>query len=150
MSPAPGVSSLSGERLGPADLVVSLDRDSIPTDRAANTLRNGDNGKCITQVYDAADYRDCSDSTVWWTVQSRSDGSFKLVNQQTGQCLYSNGLGQAVFVGDCAQNTARLWRTGSGGSLRSDYGGGLDLGTSSGLVTQTCAGEASQRWTSQA
>ncbi|WP_274564496.1 ricin-type beta-trefoil lectin domain protein [Streptomyces spiramyceticus] len=83
-------------------------------------------------------------------MQSRSDGSFKLVNQQTGQCLYSNGLGQAVFVGDCAQATGRLWRTGSGGSLRSDYGGGcLDLGMSSGLVTKTCAGEASQRWTRQ-
>jgi hypothetical protein len=84
-------------------------------------------------------------------LKSRSDGSFKLVNQQTGQCLYSNGLGQAVFVGDCAQGTGRLWRTGSGGTLRSDYGGGcLDLGMSSGLVTKTCAGEASQRWSRQA
>jgi hypothetical protein len=80
-----------------------------------------------------------------------TDGSFKLVNQQTGQCLYSNGLGRAVFVGDWAQDTGRLWRTGSGGSLRSDYGGGcLDLGLCSGLVTKRCAGEASQRWTSQA
>lgn len=112
--------------------------------------RNGDNGSCITQVYGAADHRDCADSTARWTVRSGSDGSFKLVNEQTGQCLYSNGLGQAVFVGDCAQNAGRLWRTGTGGSLRSDYGGGcLDLGMSSGLVTKTCAGEASQRWTKQ-
>jgi hypothetical protein len=83
-------------------------------------------------------------------VRTTSDGSFKLVNQQTGQCLYSNWVGQAVFVGDCAQDAGRLWRTGSDGSLRSDYGGGcLDLGMSSGLVTKTCAGEASQRWTRQ-
>ncbi|WP_031079630.1 serine/threonine-protein kinase [Streptomyces sp. NRRL S-118] len=113
--------------------------------------RNGDNGACITQVYGAADHQDCADSTARWTVRSGSDGSFKLVNQQTGQCLYSNGLGQAVFVGDCAQGAGRLWRAGAGGSLRSDYGGGcLDLGMSSGLVTKTCAGEASQRWTKQA
>ncbi|MEU9110977.1 serine/threonine protein kinase [Streptomyces sp. NPDC048483] len=112
--------------------------------------RNGDDGTCITQVQGAADHQACSDSTARWTVRSRSDGSFKLVNKQTGQCLYSNGLGQAVFVGDCAQDTGRLWHTGSGGSLRSDYGGGcLDLGMSSGLITQTCAGEASQRWTRQ-
>ncbi|OEJ28503.1 hypothetical protein AR457_32605 [Streptomyces agglomeratus] len=84
-------------------------------------------------------------------MRSGPDGTFRLVNQQTSQCLYSNGLGQAVFVGDCAQDAGRLWRTGSGGSLRSDYGGGcLDLGMSSGLVTRTCAGAASQRWTRQA
>ncbi|WP_330261094.1 serine/threonine-protein kinase [Streptomyces sp. NBC_00539] len=112
--------------------------------------RNGDNGRCITQVYGSSDSGDCSDPTARWTVKSRSDGSFKLVNQQTGGCLYSNGLGQAVFVGDCAQDTTRLWRTGPGGSLRSDYGGGcLDLAMSSGLVTSSCAGEASQRWTVQ-
>ncbi|MFI1284191.1 ricin-type beta-trefoil lectin domain protein [Streptomyces sp. NPDC020858] len=81
-------------------------------------------------------------------MQSASGGGFKLRNQQTGQCLYSNGLGQAVFVGDCAQDIGRVWRTGASGSLRSDLGGGcLDLGMSSGLVTKTCGGEASQRWT---
>ncbi|MFC9292925.1 protein kinase [Streptomyces sp. NPDC057011] len=123
------------------------------TPPASGTYRysNGNNGKCITQVYGASDFRDCSDPTARWTVQNRSDGSFKLVNQQSGQCLYSNGLGQAVFVGDCAQDIGRLWRTGSGGSLRSDYGGGcLDLGMASGLITRTCGGEASQRWTRQA
>ncbi|MFG2142066.1 protein kinase [Streptomyces sp. NPDC048650] len=123
---------------------------STPPTSGTQRYRNGDNGKCISQVYGAADYGDCSDSTTRWTVQSRSDGSFTLVNRQTDQCLYSNGLGQAVFVGDCAQSTGRLWHTGSGGSLRSDDGGGcLDLGMSSGLVTQKCTGEASQRWTRQ-
>ncbi|MFI9047105.1 protein kinase [Streptomyces sp. NPDC053427] len=124
---------------------------STPPTSGTSRYRNGDNGKCISQVYGAADYRDCSDSSTRWTARSKSDGSFTLVNQQTGQCLYSNGLGQAVFVGDCTQDTGRLWHTGSGGSLRSDYGGGcLDLGMSGNLVTQTCAGEASQRWTRQA
>ncbi|OKK22020.1 serine/threonine protein kinase [Streptomyces sp. CB00455] len=113
--------------------------------------RNGNNGSCVTQVFGASDHGDCSDASARWTVQGRPDGSFKLVNKQSGQCLYSNGLGQAVFVGDCAQDTGRLWRAGSGGSLRSDYGGGcLDLGMSGGLLTKTCGGEASQRWTRQA
>ncbi|MFE5557070.1 protein kinase [Streptomyces sp. NPDC056544] len=113
-------------------------------------FRNGNNSKCITQVFGASDHGDCADASARWTVQSGPDGSFKLVNQQGGGCLYANMLGQAVFVGDCSQGTARLWRTGSGGSLRNDFSGGcLDLGMSSGLVTKTCGGEASQRWTKQ-
>ncbi|MFF3089580.1 protein kinase [Streptomyces nojiriensis] len=113
-------------------------------------FRNGNNSKCITQVFGASDYGDCTDASARWTVQGRPDGSFKLVNQQGGGCLYANMLGQAVFVGDCSQSTARLWRTGAGGSLRNDFSGGcLDLGMSSGLVTKTCGGEASQRWTKQ-
>ncbi|MFI7353926.1 protein kinase [Streptomyces avidinii] len=123
-----------------------------PAPPASGTFRfrNGNNSKCITQVFGSSDFGDCADATARWTVQSRPDGSFKLVNQQSGSCLYANMLGQAVFVGDCAQDTARLWRTGSGGSLRNDYNGGcLDLGMSSGLVTKSCGGEASQRWTRQ-
>ncbi|MFF8262170.1 protein kinase [Streptomyces virginiae] len=121
-----------------------------PPDSGTYRYRNGNNGKCITQVFGSSDFGDCASGSARWTVQSRSDGSFKLVNQQSGGCLYSNGLGQAVFVGDCAQDIGRVWRTGSGGALRSDLGGGcLDLGMSSGLVTKTCGGEASQRWTKQ-
>ncbi|WP_053633338.1 MULTISPECIES: serine/threonine protein kinase [unclassified Streptomyces] len=121
-----------------------------PPDSGTYRYRNGDNGKCITQVFGSSDFGDCANGSARWTVQSRSDGSFKLVNQQSGSCLYSNGLGQAVFVGDCAQDIGRVWRTGSGGALRSDLGGGcLDLGMSSGLVTKTCGGAASQRWTKQ-
>ncbi|MER7824054.1 serine/threonine protein kinase [Streptomyces sp. NPDC096097] len=113
-------------------------------------FRNGNNGKCITQVFGASDYGDCADASARWTVRSRPDGSFKLENQQGGGCLYANMLGQAVFVGDCSGGTAQLWRTGSGGSLRNDFSGGcLDLGMSSGLVTKTCGGEATQRWTKQ-
>ncbi|MEW2588297.1 protein kinase domain-containing protein [Streptomyces virginiae] len=119
-------------------------------DSGTYRYRNGTNAKCITQVFGSSDFGDCANGSARWTVQSRSDGSFKLVNQQSGGCLYSNGLGQAVFVGDCAQDIGRIWRTGSGGVLRSDLGGGcLDLGMSSGLVTKTCGGEASQRWTKQ-
>ncbi|MGW6980509.1 protein kinase domain-containing protein [Streptomyces sp. NPDC054932] len=119
-----------------------------PPASGTHRFRNGNNSKCITQVFGSSDFGDCADASAKWTVQSRSDGSFKLVNQQSGGCLYANMLGQAVFVGDCSQDTARLWRTGSGGSLRNDFSGGcLDLGMSSGLVTKTCGGEASQRWT---
>ncbi|MFI8344908.1 protein kinase [Streptomyces sp. NPDC085639] len=123
-----------------------------PAPPASGTFRfrNGNNSKCVTQVFGSSDFGDCADGSARWTVQGRPDGSFKLVNQQSGGCLYANMLGQAVFVGDCAQDTARLWRTGSGGSLRNDYNGGcLDLGMSSGLVTKSCGGEASQRWTRQ-
>ncbi|WP_328959901.1 serine/threonine protein kinase [Streptomyces virginiae] len=113
-------------------------------------FRNGNNSKCITQVFGASDYGDCADASARWTVQGRPDGSFKLVNERGGGCLYANMLGQAVFVGDCSNGTAQLWRTGSGGSLRNDFSGGcLDLGMSGGLVTKTCGGEASQRWTRQ-
>ncbi|MFD9366383.1 protein kinase [Streptomyces sp. NPDC060020] len=123
-----------------------------PAPPASGTYRyrNGNNNKCVTHVFGAADSGECSDGSARWTVQGRSDGGFRLVNQQSGQCLYSNGLNQAVFVGDCAQDIGRIWRTGANGSLRSDLGGGcLDLGMASGLVTTSCGGEASQRWTRQ-
>ncbi|MEE1751403.1 serine/threonine-protein kinase [Streptomyces sp. SP18CS02] len=140
-------SSGSGTSLGGTTGTSDGPTTTTP-DSGTYRYRNGDNGRCVTQVYGAADFQECSDATARWTVRGTSGGGFRLVNQQTGRCLYSNGLGQAVFVGDCAQDTGRLWRTGSDGSLRSDYGGGcLDLGMSSGLVTKSCAGEASQRWT---
>lgn len=121
-----------------------------PPASGTHSYRNGNNGRCITQVFGASDHGSCSDSTARWTVKGASGGSFKLVNQQTGQCLYSNGLGQAVFVGDCAQDIGRLWRSGAGGTLVSGLGGGcLDLGMSSGLITANCGGQASQRWSSQ-
>ncbi|MGW8887980.1 protein kinase domain-containing protein [Streptomyces sp. NPDC055749] len=118
-----------------------------PAPSGTYRYRNGDIGDCITQTYGGSDHGSCSDSTARWTVRSQS-GGFKLVNQQTGQCLYANMPGQAVFVGDCAQEAGRVWRNGSGGSLVSVSNGGcLDLGTTSFLVTSTCAGESSQRWT---
>ncbi|WP_327266492.1 serine/threonine protein kinase [Streptomyces sp. NBC_01232] len=122
----------------------------VPPASGTYRFRNGNNSRCITQVFGSSDHGDCADASARWTVQGSADGSFKLVNQQSGGCLYANMLGQAVFVGDCGQGTARLWRTGSGGSLRNDFSGGcLDLGMSSGLVTKTCGGEASQRWSKQ-
>ncbi|WP_330328794.1 protein kinase [Streptomyces sp. NBC_00536] len=123
-----------------------------PAPPASGTFRfqNGNDSSCITQVYGSSDSGDCSDASARWTVQSRPDGSFRLVNRQSGGCLYSNGLNQAVFVGDCAQDIGRSWRTGSGGSLRSDLGGGcLDLGMAGGLNTSSCAGTAAQRWSRQ-
>ncbi|WP_405982614.1 protein kinase domain-containing protein [Streptomyces sp. NBC_00158] len=121
-----------------------------PPTSGTHRYSNGDNGQCITQVFGASDYGSCSDATARWTVRSQGDGGFKLVNQQTGGCLYGNMLGQAVFVGDCGQDIARTWRTGAGGTLRNDWNGGcLDLGMNSGLVTNSCDGKASQRWSPQ-
>ncbi|MFD9728579.1 protein kinase [Streptomyces sp. NPDC059072] len=123
-----------------------------PPASGTSRYRNGSNGKCISQVYGSSSFAECTDATTQWTVQARSGGGFKLVNKQSGGCLYSNGLNQAVFVGDCAQDIGRIWRGGSGGSLVSDLGGGcLDLGMSGtgGLLTASCDGDASQRWTRQ-
>ncbi|WP_067285479.1 serine/threonine-protein kinase [Streptomyces jeddahensis] len=123
------------------------------TNPASGTYRfkNGDTGKCLTQVYGAAGTGDCADSTAYWTVKSSSAGGFELVNQQTGQCLSANMLGQATFVGDCDQASPRLWRTGSGSTLRSVSNGGcLDVGSGggAGVHTPSCeSGKASQRWT---
>lgn len=89
----------------------------MPPASGTYRFRNGNNSRCITQVFGSSDHGDCADASARWTVQGSADGSFKLVNQQSGGCLYANMLGQAVFVGDCGQGTARLWRTGSGGSL---------------------------------
>ncbi|MGZ9935729.1 serine/threonine-protein kinase [Streptomyces sp. NC-S4] len=151
-SPANGGGGSGGTRPSGGGTSTAPTAPPPPAPPASGTyrFRNGNNSKCITQVFGASDYGDCTDASARWTVQSGSDGSFRLVNQQGGGCLYANMLGQAVFVGDCSQGTARLWRTGSGGSLRNDFSGGcLDLGMSGGLVTKTCGGEASQRWTRQ-
>ncbi|MEU8463448.1 protein kinase [Streptomyces sp. NPDC029003] len=121
-----------------------------PPPSGTSRYRNGNDGSCITQVYGSSDSGSCSDSSARWTVRSTGDGAFKLANEQSGQCLYANMLGQAVFVGDCAQDNGRIWRAGSDGSLRSVANGGcLDLGMNAGLVTSSCAGKASQRWTRQ-
>ncbi|CAM5651997.1 Serine/threonine-protein kinase PknD [Streptomyces avidinii] len=146
----PGGAALQGSTGGSASHTPAPPPSPAP-DSGTYRYRNGGNGKCMTQVFGSSDFGDCSDASARWTVRSRSDGSFKLVNQKSGSCLYSNGLGQAVFVGECSDDATRVWRTGSGGTLRSDYGGGcLDLGMANGLHTKTCGGEASQRWTKQA
>ncbi|MET9604926.1 protein kinase [Streptomyces sp. NPDC006512] len=140
-----GVTPPSG---GKTSTAPTPPRPPQPPPSGTQRYRNGNDGSCVTQVFGASDHGDCSDSSARWTVQGRQDGTFKLVNQQSGQCLYANMLGQAVFVGDCAQDIGRLWRSGAGGSLRSEFSGGcLDTGMGSGLVTSSCSGSASQRWT---
>ncbi|MEV8595034.1 serine/threonine protein kinase [Streptomyces sp. NPDC052012] len=109
--------------------------------------RNGDTGECLTALYGAAQHGACSGAAASWTVRSAADGTFQLVNKNSGQCLYANMLGQAVFVGSCTYASSH-WRAASGGALKSASNGGcLDLGMNSGVITSTCAGEASQRWT---
>ncbi|MFD8633402.1 protein kinase [Streptomyces sp. NPDC059533] len=147
-----GTGSSAGAQ-NPAPPTTPKTSAAPPPASGTSRFRNGSNGKCVSQVFGSSSFTECSDATTQWTVQARSDGSFKLVNKQSGGCLYSNGLNQAVFVGDCSQDVGRLWRNGSGGSLVSNLGGGcLDLGMSgtSGLLTASCDGDASQRWTKQA
>ncbi|OLZ65066.1 serine/threonine protein kinase [Streptomyces sp. IMTB 2501] len=112
-------------------------------------LKNGENGKCLTQVYGSTGLGSCSDSTARWTFRSAAGGSVKVVNVSTGSCLSSNGNGQAVFVGDCSQSGSNLrWATGSGDSLRTVYDGGcLDLAFGGGVAEASCqSGASSQSW----
>ncbi|MFF3504983.1 protein kinase [Streptomyces sp. NPDC003247] len=110
--------------------------------------RNGDSGGCLVEVFGDADDEDCADPGAVWTLRSAPDGTFKLVNRQSGQCLHSYGLGLDVSVGGCAQDIGRRWRTGPGGSLRSEHGC-LDLDPLGGLLTTTCSDEPSQHWARQ-
>ncbi|MEU5578758.1 protein kinase [Streptomyces huasconensis] len=111
-------------------------------------LKNADNEACLTQVYGAADDGECGDPSATWKTVSAENNSFKVVNKQSGSCLVANMLGQAVFVGDCTQGSARLWRWGKTGTLKSTANGGcLDLSYGGGVSATTCEpGKASQQW----
>ncbi|MEU4796408.1 protein kinase [Streptomyces sp. NPDC023327] len=112
-------------------------------------LKNADNGSCLIQVYGSADDGSCGDPSASWKTVSAENNSFKVVNKQSGSCLVANMLGQAVFVGDCTQGAARLWRWGPNATLRSTSNGGcLDLAYGGGVAAATCQpGKASQKWT---
>ncbi|OWA15844.1 serine/threonine protein kinase [Streptomyces sp. CS159] len=114
------------------------------------TLKNGENGKCLTQVYGAADDGSCGSSTATWSFRSAADGAVKVVNASTGACLSANMMGQSVATVDCGSfGNAHLWRPGSRGSLTSVFNDGcLDLAFGGGVSSQPCrSGTASQRWT---
>lgn len=123
------------------------DAPSTPT-TGPFRLKNTDNGACLTQVYGAADHGSCGDPSANWKTVSAENNSFKVVNKQSGRCLVANMLGQAVFVGDCTQGAARLWRWGPSGTLKSTSNGGcLDLAYGGGVAAATCqSGKASQQW----
>ncbi|MER6072325.1 protein kinase [Streptomyces sp. NPDC001817] len=112
-------------------------------------LKNGENGKCLIQVYGSTGLGDCSDASAHWTFRSAAGGTVKVVNASSGACLSANGNGQAVFVGDCSQGGGNLrWTTGSGDSLRTVYDGGcLGLAFGGGVAEATCqSGTSSQSW----
>lgn len=112
-------------------------------------LRNGENGKCLIQVYGSTGLGACSEASAHWTFRSAAGGTVKVVNASSGACLSANGNGQAVFVGDCSQGGSNLrWTTGSGDSLRTVYDGGcLDLAFGGGVAEATCqSGTSSQSW----
>ncbi|MFF8676302.1 protein kinase [Streptomyces sp. NPDC015237] len=127
----------------------SGDTDQDPPASGYFGLKNGEEGKCLTQVLNRADTGFCTDMAAHWTFRGAGNGTVKVVNK-SGSCLSANMKDQAVFTGDCATNsTALLWRTGSGSTLRSVFSGGcLDLAFGPGVDTQTCgSGAASQKWT---
>ncbi|MEW2250099.1 serine/threonine protein kinase [Streptomyces sp. NPDC006975] len=112
-------------------------------------LRNGQNGKCVTEMYSSTLLGACSGAAASWAFRSAANGTYKLVNQSSGHCLNGSYNGQTVVVGDCAgTGTALLWRAGSGSTLVNSFSGGcLDLAFNGGVTTQTCqSGAASQKW----
>ncbi|WP_406391492.1 protein kinase domain-containing protein [Streptomyces sp. NBC_00887] len=133
---------------GTSDSATGGGEPAPPPSSGTFRLKNADNGSCLIQVYGAADDGNCADPSASWTTVTAENNSIKVVNKQSGACLVANMLGQAVFVGDCTQGTQRLWRWGSGGTLKSVPNGGcLDLAYGGGISTQTCAsGKASQSW----
>ncbi|SOD84578.1 serine/threonine-protein kinase [Streptomyces sp. Ag109_G2-15] len=144
-----GGSSSSGGSSGGSSSSSSGGTSTTAPSPSSFRLKNGENGKCLTTFYGNTSLGDCSGSTAKWTFRGASGGSVKVVNVSTGSCLSANGPGQAVFVGDCSlSGTARLWKTGSGNTLKAVYGGGcLDLAYPDGAEEATCdPGTASQSW----
>ncbi|WP_234336155.1 protein kinase domain-containing protein [Streptomyces sp. NRRL S-920] len=128
------------------------DKPDSPTDTKPSSgpyrMKNADNGSCLIQVYGSADDGSCGDPSASWSTVRAENNSIKVVNKQSGSCLVANMLGQAVFVGDCTQGAARLWRWGPNGTLKSTSNGGcLDLAYGGGISASTCqSGKASQKW----
>ncbi|MZG13829.1 protein kinase [Streptomyces sp. SID5914] len=143
-----GSSGTAGSSSGAGAGAGSGDTDTPSSGTFA--LKNGENGKCLTQVYGAAADGSCGSSTATWSFRSAADGAVKVVNASTGACLGANMMGQAVSTVDCGSfGNAHLWRPGSGGSLTSVFNDGcLDLAFGGGVSSQPCrSGTASQRWT---
>ncbi|MFF8949946.1 protein kinase [Streptomyces sp. NPDC014940] len=121
---------------------------STAPSQGAFRLKNGENGKCLVQVYGATDVGACSGSGAYWTFRSAGNGTVKVVNR-SGACLRANFVGQTVVTGDCASGgSPDLWRTGSGGTLKSEFNGAcLDLAFGGGVASRPCqSGTASQSW----
>lgn len=118
---------------------------------SAFMLKNAENGKCVTygagnSPHDGA----CSGTAATWSFRTVSGGVFRIVNGREGDCMDANTLGHQVMSFSCGGGTDHQWRSGADGSIRSVRTGGcLDLSGLSGtnVVTETCDGSASQRWT---
>ncbi|TXS35604.1 hypothetical protein EAO75_43925 [Streptomyces sp. uw30] len=90
---------------------------------------------------------DCTDDpAASWAYKGGSGGTYRLVNEHTGQCLAVSTAPSPVLA-DCGQDTAQSWRTGSGGTLQ-NMSNSKCLEYSSGWpVTNSCtSGSAVQRW----
>ncbi|MFF1677084.1 RICIN domain-containing protein [Streptomyces sp. NPDC058256] len=105
-------------------------------------------GQCLVNAGEnfGATFGNCTDSPASsWAYKTKSNGTYQLVNEHTGQCLTSY-VGQLV-MSDCGSATDQLWRTGSGGTVQS-MSSSQCLDESSGWpVTATCeSGKATQHW----
>jgi hypothetical protein len=77
-----------------------------------------------------------------------SGGTFQLVSEHTGLCLYTSGY--TAPTAECDKSAQQTWRWGSGGTLQ-NMGNSWCLDESSGWpATNSCtSGKASQRWTKE-
>lgn len=114
-------------------------------------LKNGENGKCVTHGAGSSPHDGaCSGTSATWSFRTVSGGTFRIVNGRDGDCMDANTLGHQVLSFACGSGTDHQWQSGANGSIRSVRTGGcLDLSGLSGtnVVTETCDGSASQRWT---
>ena len=92
----------------------------------------------------------CTDAPArLWTYKGHSDGTFEVVNEQTGQCM-SMDMGGTPSMSDCTGGTAQAWRNGSDSTLQNMYNSTC-LGEIGGRPSmETCGtGDARLQWTRQ-
>ncbi|MFA3876401.1 protein kinase [Streptomyces sp. MMCC 100] len=148
-----GGSSMPGGSSGSGDSPSGGGSDDTGTPSGTFALKNGGNGKCLIPDFTGwAATGSCSAASASWSFKSASDGTVKVVNNSTGMCLTASFIGQVVTTESCAPTgfaSAVLWRTGSGGVLKSVFNDGCLARADDGHVrAQSCSpGTASQRWT---
>ncbi|MFD8426716.1 protein kinase [Streptomyces coelicoflavus] len=148
-----GESSDSGGSSGSGDQPSGGGSKDTGTPSGTFALKNGGNGKCLIPDFTGwASTGSCTAASASWSFKSGSDGTVKIVNNSSGKCLTAAFMGQVAETGSCDQvgfPSSMLWRTGSGGLLRSVFNDGCLARADDGSVrAQTCSsGTASQRWT---
>ncbi|MGI5456898.1 RICIN domain-containing protein [Streptomyces sp. CA-249302] len=116
-------------------------------------IKNASNGQCLVVENTTGSYGvrfgDCTDSSAaTWASRTVSGGTYRMVNEWTGQCMTLVPSGNPLAsVSECGSESEQTWRTGSGGTLQ-NVSNSQCLEDSAGWpVTDTCtSGDTTQRW----